>query len=109
MPRYEVADPVKSLLLSFLRLALVWTLVSDLARFIILLFALVVASEARRRMSGVEGWGRHLRCGPRVAVQETLRAHPPVEPGEFRRLIIMRTTGYAAMGPVLGESLARAG
>jgi hypothetical protein len=45
-----VADPVKSLLLSFLRLALVWTMVSDLARFIILLFALVVASEARRRM-----------------------------------------------------------
>ena len=26
---YEVADPVKSLLLSFLRLALVWTVVSD--------------------------------------------------------------------------------
>jgi hypothetical protein len=51
-----------------------------LVRFIILLFALVVASDARRRMHGVEGWGRHLRCGPRAAAQEMLRAHPPVEP-----------------------------
>jgi hypothetical protein len=41
--------------------------VSGLARFIILLFALVVASDARRRMYGVEGWGRHLRCGSRAA------------------------------------------
>jgi hypothetical protein len=53
------------------------------ARSVSLLFALVVASEARRRMNGVEGWGRHLRCGSRAATQAVQRAHPPIEPGEF--------------------------
>jgi hypothetical protein len=44
---------------------------SGLARFVILLFALSVARQARRRMSGVEGWGRHLRCGSRPVAKET--------------------------------------
>ena len=50
-----------------------------------LLFALVVASHARRRMNGVEGWGRHLRYGSRAATQAVQRAPPPIEPGEPQR------------------------
>lgn len=56
---------------------------SGFARSVSLFFALVVASHARRRMNGVEGWGRHLRCGSRGATQAVQRAHPPIELREF--------------------------
>jgi hypothetical protein len=56
---------------------------SGFARSVSLFFALVVASHARRRMNGVEGWGRHLRCGSRAATQAAQRAHPPIELREF--------------------------
>jgi hypothetical protein len=71
-----VADPVKCLPLVLL-VRIVGIGVSGLARFVILLFALSLASEAHRRMRGVEGWGRHLRSGSRAATKEVLAlTHP---------------------------------
>jgi hypothetical protein len=64
--------------------------VSSLARFIILLFALGVASEARRRMSGVEGWGRHLRGGARTVAKETHALTHPSNQASPEGLIAVR-------------------
>jgi hypothetical protein len=92
--------------------ALVRVAVSGFARFVILLFALSVATGGRRRMNGVEGWGRHLRTGSRTVAKEAHALTHPSNLASPEGLMVVRRplgVGYAAAVAVGGPSLIRVG
>src|SRR5262245_29626154 len=71
--------------------------------WVILLFALLVRGErARRRMRGVEGWGRHLGNGARTAAKST---HALTHPSNLRGVWLI--IGPRTVSDCSGWSLTR--